>query len=142
MGQSSFITSDLGLLQHFTAVLLPQRQFSQSACWSLLVSFCFWTTTFPLVQSFCSGCDHTHWSSLLNSLKLIGGVRFSFYVYVLEGITLTLTDCRPCPALQCQTFHYMCLMFSLGLYLNTLLACETKVDSFFNQYILIVHFFE
>lgn len=50
VGQSSFITSYLVLLQHLTAVFLSQRQFSQLVCWPLLVSFYFWSTTkLPLV---------------------------------------------------------------------------------------------
>lgn len=79
VGQSSFITADLGLLQHLTTVLLLRGSFPS---WSVGLS---WSTIFLVdfkqdfsCSGFCPGCDRTHSSSLLNSMILIGGMRFSF----------------------------------------------------------------
>lgn len=141
VGQSSFITSDLGLLQHLTAVLLPQRQFSQSACWPLLIYFISGRLQTGFLLFSCSGCDCTHWSSLLNSLILIGGIRFSFYVCVLERISLTSTDCRPCPALVWEfpqhVFNYLLI---LNIFSCSILACKMIVNFVLHFSFVSTHF--
>lgn len=102
-GTSRFITSDLGLLQNLTAVLLLQSCFPS---WSVGLCLSIFLLDYKQVSSFsfiffCPGCDYSQ-----NPLKIQQSVELIdpdwrhevlFHVCVLENVSLSVNDCRLWP---------------------------------------------